>query len=675
MKFRGLFISLLLLPIVLPSTFAQQPPAPILLGPSGSYSLVGIQTGSIPVSAGSTECGLFESSFFHPSTVHGLVGGVQLSLPELFAAHFGFSAQLAYQSMWGTMQASPVDYQATIDPYTGDSIVLDRNYRFELTSQTLLLDLLASYHFNRLGISAGAWIGYRLNVETEQTDNITGPGELRGKGGPRVMTEGIDGITKPFGFGLTLAVSHGFPAGERKMLVPQLSARAELLSPLKDAAIHRFTLNGGFAFLFDVAPEAAPPPPPPPVVPPPPAPRLFASIRLTSGVEGKKSEHVTVVRASEVLYRKYIPLLPAIFFDRDSATIPERYIQVPTPDTDTLRRSLNTMGILSLHHHNPDIIGMRMQDHPDAQLTLYGSTSQQESPALASARAEEVREYLVRRWNIPRSRITIASADGPMRRSGEATEDGRGENQRVEFTSNDPEILAPIPSESIVREYTPPSIGMDPIMEAEAGVLHWAITIKQGGELVAHYASSDTVTEDMDLTWHVGNNRIDSIPSPISVELTVEDSTGATVTARDELPIVMERSSSVVEQRGEEEITRISYRLVAFDFNSAEPGAEHQATLREIAELIDTQAHIQVIGYTDRIGSEGYNVELSKRRAESVADFLRGVLRARGMKTIPIIDEAGGIDSERFGNDSPEGRVLSRGVLVVIENGRKTPGE
>jgi outer membrane protein OmpA-like peptidoglycan-associated protein len=671
MTFRGLFISLLLLPLALLGAIAQQTSAPIFLGPSFGYSL-GIQTGSIPVYAGSADCGLFESSFFDPSTVHGIFGGVQLSLPELFSDHFGLSAQVAYQSMWGTMQASPVDTQATIDPYTGDSISLDRNYQFALESQTLQLDLLASFHSKGWGISVGTGFGYRLNVQTEQTDHITGPGELRRKDGPRIMTEGIVGIKKPFGFGITLAGSHAFPAGRRVMLVPEIAVRAELLSPLKDAYIHRFNLDAGLAVLFDLAPAA---PPPPQVVPPPPVPRLFASIQLTSGAEGKKSEHVTVVRASDVLYRKYTPLLPAIFFSHDNATLPERYIHAPVPDADSLLRSLRDMGILSLHHHNPDIIGMRMRTHADARLTLYGSTSQQELPALASTRAEAVRDYLVRRWNIAPARIAIASTGGPMRRSGEATEDGREENQRVEFASDDPEILAPIPSESIVREFTPPSIAMDPVMEAEAGVLRWAITIRQGGELVAHYAIDDTVTEDMDLTWHVDNSRIDSIPSPISVELTVEDSTGAIFTARDELPIVMERNSRVVEQHGEEDIMRISYRLVAFDFNSADPGADHQSTLREIAGLIDAEAHIQVIGYTDRIGSEGYNVELSKRRAESVAAFLRGILRARGMKTIPIIDEAGGIDNERFGNDSPEGRVLSRGVLVVIENGRKPPGQ
>ena len=64
-----------------------------------------------------------------------------------------------------------------------------------------------------------------------------------------------------------------------------------------------------------------------------------------------------------------------------------------------------------------------------------------------------------------------------------------------------------------------------------------------------------------------------------------------------------------------------------------------QPKLDEIAEVLKDQRHIydvDITGYTDRLGSEAYNMDLSKRRAEAVKDYLvqKGVearrLRATG---------------------------------------------
>lgn len=81
------------------------------------------------------------------------------------------------------------------------------------------------------------------------------------------------------------------------------------------------------------------------------------------------------------------------------------------------------------------------------------------------------------------------------------------------------------------------------------------------------------------------------------------------------------------------------------------------------ANLVERpQSLIDVMGHTDSTGSDAYNLDLSKRRAESVANYLvsRGVARAR-IETVgygeqhPIAD-----------NTTEEGRAQNRRVEIRI---------
>jgi len=64
-----------------------------------------------------------------------------------------------------------------------------------------------------------------------------------------------------------------------------------------------------------------------------------------------------------------------------------------------------------------------------------------------------------------------------------------------------------------------------------------------------------------------------------------------------------------------------------FDFDKAELKDGAKTKLIKLADMIkkpEKVAHIKVYGYTDRIGSDEYNLTLAKKRADSVRDFLVG---------------------------------------------------
>jgi outer membrane protein OmpA-like peptidoglycan-associated protein len=103
---------------------------------------------------------------------------------------------------------------------------------------------------------------------------------------------------------------------------------------------------------------------------------------------------------------------------------------------------------------------------------------------------------------------------------------------------------------------------------------------------------------------------------------------------------------------------------VLFAFNKAELSAPAGPRLDKLASFLKQfpERKLLIEGYTDSVGGDSYNQELSERRAQAVRDALaqRGVdasrITARGYgKAHPVADNA-----------SPEGRAMNRRVEIVI---------
>jgi OOP family OmpA-OmpF porin len=78
----------------------------------------------------------------------------------------------------------------------------------------------------------------------------------------------------------------------------------------------------------------------------------------------------------------------------------------------------------------------------------------------------------------------------------------------------------------------------------------------------------------------------------------------------------------------------------------------------------DTKAKLKIEGYTDSIGSESYNLELSRKRAQAVADYLisQGIDNGR-LQVIPM-----GESNPIASNKTAEGRAMNRRVEMTPEH-------
>ena len=74
------------------------------------------------------------------------------------------------------------------------------------------------------------------------------------------------------------------------------------------------------------------------------------------------------------------------------------------------------------------------------------------------------------------------------------------------------------------------------------------------------------------------------------------------------------------------------------------------------------ERQVMIEGYTDSVGSDSYNLDLSQRRADAVRDFLR----QNGVKASQATTHGYGKTSPVASNDTATGRQQNRRVEVII---------
>lgn len=103
---------------------------------------------------------------------------------------------------------------------------------------------------------------------------------------------------------------------------------------------------------------------------------------------------------------------------------------------------------------------------------------------------------------------------------------------------------------------------------------------------------------------------------------------------------------------------------VRFNFDSAELTEAYKQELNELTPMLrDANASISVTGYTDSIGAEAYNLDLSERRAGSVHDYLV----SQGVADEKITPMGKGESNPVADNSTEDGRSQNRRVEVFVD--------
>jgi len=119
-------------------------------------------------------------------------------------------------------------------------------------------------------------------------------------------------------------------------------------------------------------------------------------------------------------------------------------------------------------------------------------------------------------------------------------------------------------------------------------------------------------------------------------------------------------------QRLEDETLKIDISSeISFDFGSAALKPAFMPTLQKVANILVRYPRtvIHVVGHTDSVGSESYNMELSRHRAQSVINYfvLQDISQSR------LVTVGRGEHEPRASNETEAGRQLNRRVEIYVK--------
>src|ERR1700723_3160325 len=112
-------------------------------------------------------------------------------------------------------------------------------------------------------------------------------------------------------------------------------------------------------------------------------------------------------------------------------------------------------------------------------------------------------------------------------------------------------------------------------------------------------------------------------------------------------------------------VMTLDSKSIRFDFDKATIKPEYRDILNRIAGIMMTLKGytIAVYGYTDDVGTQAYNLQLSQRRAEAVRDFLVQT----GIPATTITSARGfGKSDPRVPGDNEKARAANRRVEIAI---------
>jgi outer membrane protein OmpA-like peptidoglycan-associated protein len=265
--------------------------------------------------------------------------------------------------------------------------------------------------------------------------------------------------------------------------------------------------------------------------------------------------------------------------------------------------------------------------------------------------------------------MSIEARNLPAVASTGSVSEGRQENQRVEIYSETANILDTIKSTYVEETCDAAEIQVVPHIQAGYDLAQWHVALTGDGATIQRLDGQGALASAyrFDLK-KIGYGTIGKCEN-IGARIEVVDKKGQAHKAYASATVQFIRREERVAQKKEYKVME-KYALILFDFNRADIKDHNKVVMKRILARIREipTAKATIVGHTDSIGKEAYNIDLSLRRAKAAyQEILAG-----GVPEGETIRYAGaGPHDPLFDNNLPEGRALNRTVTVTLEYEQK----
>jgi outer membrane protein OmpA-like peptidoglycan-associated protein len=528
-----------------------------------------------------------------------------------------------------------------------------------------------------LYINAGIEIGYVLSAGYDNSEKLISPSYAQFVNGSRTRTSSgsLEELTFPF-LAAKAGLSYDMKLSDALVITPEAGINLNFANIVKNYNWKAHSLpyiNLGFRFIPQEPPPPLPKDPPEPVkllppVPPEP-PVLDAEIKAYYVTSGSKENDLQIIQIQEFLTRKIHPLLNYVFFAENSNEILPRYNIIEKNETSEFSDDkFFNRNTLDVYHDILNIIGHRLRKNQKAIITLTGCNSdenlEKSNITLSKNRADAIKNYLVNVWSIDPKRIKIESRNLPKQESNSGDKDGIEENRRVELSSNFEDIFVPLTIIDTVIETIPPVLRFRIKSKTKAIISEWTVSAYQRDKKLKTFNGSGSLPDVLEWDMAKEKEYIPLYNQPVYYKIEISDKEKRhweSVPQKLEIEPLTAKNKFLAIEKGVEvkdkEIDEFS--LMSFAFNSPELNKEHKLILELATEKINDSSYVLIKGYTDRVGEEQHNMQLSLNRALSTATALN-----IDTKFVSGVGET----EPLFDNNLPEGRFYNRAVYITIEN-------
>ncbi|MHA6247588.1 outer membrane beta-barrel protein [Pontibacter sp. CAU 1760] len=382
--------------------------------------------------------------------------------------------------------------------------------------------------------------------------------------------------------------------------------------------------------------------------------------------------------------RETFPLRNYVFFDQGSTAIPDRYVQlnkgqvkdfkedqleVFTPKTLAGRSDRE----MTVYYNVLNILGDRMDKNPAATITLVGSS--ENGPQEGKVLAETVKSYMVNTFGIKAARINVEGRNKPKL----PAEQPGGTKELELLREDDRRVSIESSSAALLMEFqSGPEATLKPveITAIQEAPLDSYVTFTAAGADKAYTSWSLKLTDDKNVVQQFGPFTQETVSIPgKSILGTLPKGTYLVTMSGTKQDGSIETKETAVQMvlwtpAKAEEGQRYS---VLYEFNDSKAIATYEKYLSEIvAPKIPAGGKVIIHGYTDIIGDDTNNRNLSLARAKDVKRILENSLAKTGRKDVTFEVHGFGEDQVMapFNNKFPEERFYNRTVIIDIIPGK-----